>query len=267
MELKASKPVALITGASSGIGKSFATLLAKGEVLEPHDLVLVARNQQKLESLADDFKEQFSTNSQIIVADLCTSEGINLVKGRINADKEPIDLLVNNAGFEISGEFSELSEDEIIDQIKLNVIALTLLMHAAIKQMSRRGKGYILNVSSIAGFTAAPKSATYCATKAFVTLLSESVSMELKSSGVVLTTLCPGFTRTEFQERAGIIRDTIPNFLWQDPDTVAKEGLKGLRDNKFLVIPGTHNKLAYWAVKLTPTSVVKSVAKFATERL
>lgn len=267
MEPSYNRPIALVTGASSGIGKAFSILLAKGEVFEPHDLVIVARTKHRLEELAEEIKNQYKVNTEVLVADLTTPEGVDLTKQRLRQENKPVDILINNAGFSIGGNFSSLLEDDIIAQINLNVIALTKLMHAALVQMQQRGKGYILNVSSVAGFTPAPQSATYSATKAFVTLLGESVALELKTTGINLTTLCPGFTRTEFQERAGVARDAVPSFLWQEAEAVAKEGLLGLKNNKSLVIPGVHNKVAYWALKMTPSSVVKAAAKVVTSRL
>ena len=157
--------------------------------------VLVARRAERLEEIAaryDDF--------EVLEADLLTPEGQEVTAARITSTATPIDLVVNNAGFGTSGDFHELDVDRLVDEVELNVKALTVLSHAALTAMVPRGRGYLLNVSSVASFQASPGLGVYAATKAYVTSLTEALHGEVKGSGVHVTALCPGLTKTEFQE-------------------------------------------------------------------
>ena len=222
---------ALVTGASSGIGASMARQLAETGM----PLVVVARRRDRLEALAAEH-----SNVEVLVADLVTADGLAAVEARITDPDRVIDLVVNNAGFGTSGPFHTLDPDRLAQEIDLNVTALTRLSHAALRVMVPRRRGWLLNVSSVASFQPSPKLAVYAATKAYVTSLSEALHEEVRGTGVKVTALCPGLTRTEFQ---GISNQTgtaseYPAVAWLDVETVAREGLEDAAAGKSLSIPG-----------------------------
>jgi short-subunit dehydrogenase len=236
---------ALVTGASSGIGEVMTGLLADAGVAT----VVVARRQDRLRELAERH-----TGIEVLVADLATDAGQSAVVARIADVDRPIELVVNNAGFGTSGAFHELDPERLVREIEVNVAALTRLSHAALATMIPRGRGWLLNVSSFASFQPAPKLAVYAATKAFVTSLTESLHEEAAASGVHVTALCPGLTRTEFQSvsRTGNYIDEYPSFAWTSPDLVARTGLAGVVENKALSIPGTQYKFASALTNISP---------------
>jgi short-subunit dehydrogenase len=258
---------ALVTGASSGIGKAFCYELAKGEIFDKTNIVLVARNLERLNETKGDLERNYGINCEVLTADLETKAGIGKVKKRLADKALPVRILINNAGFGFEGQFADLEIEKILAQINCNVIAVVELFHEAARSMREAGGGYILNVSSLAGFTPAPSSSTYAATKAFVTSLGLSAAVELKRYGIKVTTLCPGFTRTEFQDRAGVNRNIVPSFAWQDAQVVAKSGLRALRQQKRLVIPGIHNQAAYIGAKIMPETALSKLAEIITKRI
>jgi short-subunit dehydrogenase len=251
------RPVALVTGASAGIGDAFARLLAA----RAYDLVVVARDRARLDALAKELSEQHTTNTEVLGADLIDTAQLATVEARLRDPQRPVDLLVNNAGFGTYGSFSELDIDAETRMIELNIRALVRLTHAAIGPMVERGRGSILNVSSLGGFQPTPKIATYGATKAFVTSFSQSVHEEVLGSGVKVSCLCPGFTRTEFQERAHVEATKIPGFVWQTADEVAAAGLAGLEKNRALIVPGAINKFTAGAVGAMPNLLARKSAR------
>ncbi len=184
---------ALVTGASSGIGAEMARLLGEAGV----PTVLVARRADRLEEIAERYD-----GFEVLEADLLTPEGQAATAERVTSSATPVDLVVNNVGFGTSGVFHELDADRLGDEVELNVKALTALSHAALTAMVPRGRGYLLNVSSVASFQASPGLGVYAATKAYVTSLTEALHSEVKGSGVHVTALCPGLTKTEFQEHS-----------------------------------------------------------------
>lgn len=249
---------ALVTGASSGIGQEIAVQLGMSGV----SLVLVARRADRLEALAARFK-----NVEVIVADLSTIDGVGLVESRItDSTKTPIDLVVNNAGFGSSGLMHEIDLDRLSREINLNVLALTRLSHAAAKLMVPQGRGYILNVSSVASFQPGPGSTVYSATKAYVTSFTEALHEEMRGTGVRVTALCPGFTRTEFSEVSGTnsIASQVPNFAWLDATDVAREGLRAVARGKALSIPGALYKGISAFSGASPRALVRRITAFAT---
>ena len=236
---------ALVTGASSGIGEVLARRLLAAGV----PTVVVARREDRLQALADEFD-----GAEILVADLLTMTGQRAVVARIADDDRPIELVVNNAGFGTNGAFHELDADRLADEIELNVAALTRLSNAALAAMVPRGRGWLLNVSSVASFQPAPKLAVYAATKAYVTSLTESLHEEAKPYGVHVTALCPGLTKTEFQSVSNTEQyaDDFPGIAWTSPDQVVDEGLKAVVANHALAVPGAQYKLMAAAVNVTP---------------
>jgi short-subunit dehydrogenase len=261
------RPLALVTGASSGIGKEFARLLARGEVLAPHDLILVARDRARLEEVAE-AASKAGVRAQVMVADLADEAGLEAVASRLaSRDDSPVDLLINNAGFGVNGSFADLSQAEVVNQIRVNALAVAVLSHAALQQMKARRTGAILNVSSVAGFFPAPHSAVYAATKAFVTELTESVSIEARDFGVYVGCLAPGFTRTDFQRRAGVPTRSIPSILWAEAQSVARAGLLAVKTGRTLEVPGVPYKAAVVGGRVVPPPVLRWAARIVTERL
>lgn len=244
---------ALVTGASSGIGEAFGRALAG----EGTDLVVVARDGKRLRALADEL--QPAVTVEVLPADLADPEQLSRVEDRLLADEDPVDLLVSNAGFGQTGELVELDVDVETDVVTVNVTAVLRLAHAAGRRMAAAGSGTILNVSSVAAYLPGPGSATYAATKAFVTSFSIGLGEELGPRGVTVTTLAPGFTRTEFQERAGMDPGNVPGPLWQSADHVARAGLDAARAGKVVAIPGVHNKAAAGVGRLLPGWLLQKV--------
>jgi uncharacterized protein len=251
-------PVALITGASVGIGEQFARQLAG----RGHDVVLVARDQARLEALAKEIEASNGVRAEVLAADLTDDAQLAVVEARVRS----VDVLVNNAGFGTFGPFHSLDVDAETREIDLNVIALVRLTHAAAAAMVERGRGGILNVSSIAGYQPGPSNAVYSATKAFVTSFTQAVHEELKSAGVSVTTLCPGFTHTEFQERANAPASEVPGFLWQEAPEVARAGLDGLAKNRATVIPGVTNKVMGNVSAMMPHALTRRVSAAVLKR-
>lgn len=256
------RPIALVTGASSGIGEHLTRRLAE----RGHDLVLVARDEHRLDTLAKELAAAFGATAQVLPADLTDPEQLQLIEARCHDRSAAIDVLVNNAGVGSFGSFHTLDVDAEIREIQLNVIALVRLTHAAIAEMLPRGKGGILNVSSLAGFQPGPMNATYGATKAFVTSFTEAVHEEVKGTGVAVTALCPGFTRTGFQAAANVPQGDIPAFMWQDADQVATFALDALTKNRAIAVPGTVNKLLGAFSSVTPHAVTRRVGAAVIQR-
>jgi len=253
-----SRPIALVTGASVGIGEQFARQLAE----RGYDLVLFARDKDRLDALAREIEGTDGTRAEVLPADLTDAGQLASVEARVGT----VDVLVNNAGFGTFGSFHELDIDTETREINLNIVALVRLTHAAASAMAERGSGGILNVSSLAGFQPGPSNATYGATKAFVTSFTEAVHEEMKGTGVSVTVLCPGFTRTEFQERANAPAGDVPGFMWQEAPEVARAGLDGLAKNRAVVIPGATNKVLGNLSAVTPHAITRRLGAAVLKR-
>jgi hypothetical protein len=244
---------ALVTGASSGIGEAMVELLGEAGV----PTVLVARRSERLSATAARFD-----GCEVLAADLTTAAGQAACAARIADTDRPIELVVNNAGFGTSGSFHELDPDRLGGEVELNVAALTRLSHAALLAMRARGRGWLLNVSSVVSFQPAPQLAVYAATKAYVTSLTESLHEEARGTGVRVTALCPGLTRTEFQQVSSADRyaGQYPEFAWMDARDVAKAGLDGVARGKAVVVPGAMYKVMTTAIGVTPRGVARRLA-------
>jgi uncharacterized protein len=247
---------ALVTGASSGIGADIARQLGEARI----PTVIVARRRDRLDALA----AEFPTLSPL-VADLETPEGMALVSSRIADTTQPIDLLVNNAGFGIAGSFDEVTGAQHQSMIDLNISALTALSHAAAVAMKARKRGWILQVSSMASFQPGPSSATYSATKAFVTSLSEAMHEELRGTGVIVTALCPGYTRTEFHARSGGGDAGVPDKAWLLSKDVAASGLRAVAKGRALDVPGAAYKGLAAVSSVLPRSAVRRLVGKASQ--
>lgn len=246
---------ALVTGASSGIGEGFARELARRGT----DLVLVARRTDRLEELAEEVRSRHRVSAEVLTADLTEPEQVHEVEKRLADRDRPVELLVNNAGFGTTGRFADLPIDREEREIKLNVVALVRLTHAALPGMLERRHGGVLNVSSMAGSVVAPFNATYCATKSYVTAFSESLHGEVAARGVHVTALCPGFVRTEFQARADTDASSLPRFAWLEVEPVVRDGLAAVSAGRALCIPGAQYKALAPLVRMVPRAVLRGV--------
>lgn len=254
-------PRALITGATSGIGAEFATqLAAKG-----HALVLVARNTDRLATKAAELSDRYGIETEVLAADLADPTQVQTVAERLLTNDEPIDVLINNAGF---GVHARLLDPDVMDNvtpaIDVMVTAVTTLATAAARGMTERGSGRILNVSSVAGFVAL---GAYSAVKAYVTALTESLAVELRGSGVTTTALCPGWVRTEFHTRAGINTTKLPGPVWIDVDQLVTEAISDLHRGVVVSVPRPQWKATVIATRLLPRGVIRWVsAKIKSSR-
>lgn len=251
---------ALVTGASSGIGRAFAEALAARR----DDVVLVARDTARLDQLASQLKGAHGTNAEVLSADLTADDGVATVEERLRAG---VDLLVNNAGFGTFGKFAELPLATELREIQLNVVALVRLCRAALPGMIERRAGGIINVSSVAGHQPTPYNATYGATKAFVTSFTHSLHEEARGTGVRVTVLCPGFTKTEFQERAGFDSTAVPEFLWQTPPEVVAAALRANDRNRAECVPGLLNRVSATVSGAMPAGVSRRLAGAVVRRV
>jgi len=244
---------ALVTGASSGIGAAMVHRLAGAGI----PTVVVARRGERLTALAERYP-----SVEVLVADLTEPAGVQAVVDRIGDAARPIDLVVNNAGFGTSGAFHTLDADRLAREVELNVVALTRLSRAALGVMVPRGSGHLLNVSSMVSFQPAPKLAVYAATKAYVTSLGESLHEEARGTGVKVTTLCPGLTRTEFQSISSSddYAGQYPSFLWTPIDVVARTGLEAVAKGKALAVPGWQYRLMGLVVGLLPRAALRRLS-------
>ncbi|HLI72338.1 MAG TPA: SDR family oxidoreductase [Acidimicrobiales bacterium] len=256
------RPTALITGASSGLGECFArALAARGS-----DVVLVARSQASLERLGLELEQAHGTRSEVLVADLRDKSDVDKVATRIR-EGGGVSTVINNAGFGTNGEFARLPVDGEVAEVQVNVLATVVLSHAALEVMVPRGSGGLLNVASVGGFTPAPTWATYGATKAFVLSFTEALHIEAAPHGVHVSVLAPGFTRTRFQERAGMKGSGPPAMLWSEPEPVVDAALAALDKNQAVCVPGGLNKAAVVATRLVPKPLFRVVASQAARRL
>ena len=257
-----SRPIALITGASAGIGNAFAHGLAR----RGYDLVVVARDTGRLDALAKELEAAHGTATEVLTVDLLDAAQIEIVEARLADGDRPIELVVNNAGFGTMGHFKDLPLDREVQEIALNVVAVTRLTHAALPNMLERRTGGVINVASIAAFQLTPGNATYGATKAFVSSLSQGVHEELRGTGVNVMALCPGFTRTEFQARAGIDSTDVPNFLWQEASTVVDYAMKAFEKGKAVCVPGPLNQATAGFSATVPSGVSRRIAGMVVKR-
>ena len=251
------KTTALVTGASSGIGYELAGFLAR----DGHDLVLVARDKTRLDRLAEDLRAQCGVTVRVIPKDLSIDSAPGEIFDELKRDGVAIGVLVNNAGFDVYGNFSETDTDEERRMIQVNVVALTRMTKLFLRGMKDRGYGRILNVGSIASFIPTPLNAVYAATKAYVRSFSLAVAEELEGSGVTVTVLCPGVTRTEFFKRANMEESRLLKFGMMDARTVAEAGYRAMMSGRRAVVPGLLNKLLVILTHVLPVKGMTKVTK------
>lgn len=256
--------LAAITGASAGIGAMFARKLAA----RGYDLLLIARRADRLRSLAAELSDTYHVHADFMTADLADPGDVRRVAERIQSAPN-LGLMVNNAGFGLHGLFAEA---EIADQAamhQVHIMATLSLTHAALRNLTARGSGGIINVASVAGFAPAPGSVSYNATKAWMINFTEGVAMELVARGskVRVEALCPGFTLSEFHDVIGMDRSGVPKALWMTADFVVEEALKGLEKGQIVVIPGWKYKLVVAGMKLLPGGLRRRMSMQGTRRM
>lgn len=249
--------VALITGASSGLGAEFARHLAR----EKYELILTARRKERLEQAAEQARALGASAVRVIPCDLAQPSGPEELHRRIAGEAGAVDYLVNNAGFGARGRFDRLALGREIEQIGLNVIALVALTRLFLPAMVERGRGTIINVASTAGFQPLPFMATYGATKAFVLSFSQALAEEVRDAGVTVLALCPGPVRTEFQEIAGMDERVFPALAFMDPATVVAQAISAARRGKALRVTGALNLAMVEAQRLAPRRLVTRIAR------
>ncbi len=243
------RPLAVVTGASAGLGKVFARQLAE----RGFDLLLVARDAERLRSIADEITLQYAVSAEVHAADLSRDEGMRGLAEKL-AKNERVMVLVNNAGFGTKGKLANRPVSEQATMLELHVMAPMLLTRAVLPGMIARREGRIITVASVASFTASPGNVNYCATKAYQRVMCEGLAMELEGTGVRVQALCPGFTHTEFHDRAGIDKsEGIPAWLWLDAEFVVRESLDAaFRDGPVVVIPGRRYRLIVAGLRHMP---------------
>lgn len=244
-----SRPIALITGPTAGIGTCFAHQLAQ----KGYDLVLVARDESRLRALAAEVEKEYDVDTEVLVADLADRRALAVVERRVADPERPVSLLVNNAGFGHKRPFLENSVEDEQQMLDVLVTAVLRLTHAALGAMVAQGEGAIINVSSVAGFL--PRG-TYSAAKAYVTSLSEWADLTYRDQGVRVMALCPGFTKTEFHERMDVSRDSAPSWMWLEADRLVADALADLDKGKRVSVPSKRYKAITSVVRYTPSSVL-----------
>lgn len=264
MESPAATGAVLITGGNGGIGLELARLFAA----DGYSLVLVARDAERLRSAAEGLRKQFPGTVATIAHNLSAPHAARELWQQIAAQGLEIDILVNNAGVGLYGPFAETDAAKEAAMMQLNMVSLTELTKLALPGMLARKHGKILNISSVAAFQPGPLMAVYYASKAYVLSFSEALAEELRGSGVTVTALCPGTTRTGFEERAelgasALFRTARP----MSAERVARAGYRGLMRGRAVVIPGMHSKIATFLVRITPRALVRRVVKYVQRRV
>lgn len=247
--MNATRPLAVVTGASSGIGEELAAQLAA----RGYDLVLVARRDDRLRMLAERLRVAHGAHSEVVLSDLARREDRVQLIERLTSDAARLEVLVNNAGFGTHGFFRETDLDRELELIEVNCAALVHLTKGVLPGMLERGRGYVMNVGSVAAFTPGPVMAMYYASKAFVLSFSEALWEECRGTGVVVSALCPGPVKTEFQSMAGIAAGARSSGAAPIPvERVAREGLDGMFRGKRVVLPGYQNRIAAFLARYSP---------------
>jgi short-subunit dehydrogenase len=254
---------ALITGASSGIGLELARIAAR----ESHQVVLVARSQDRLADLARELNATYHVTAEIIAADLSRAHAAETVAGRVAALGYQVDILVNNAGFGLYGPFAETPLETELDMIQVNIVALTELTKRLLPPMLARRSGRILNVASTAAFFPGPLMSVYYATKAYVLSFSEAIGNELSASGITVTALCPGPTTSGFQAAAKLEESRlVSGKMLMGSREVAEAGWKGMMGGDAVVIPGASNRMMVQLPRLFPRRAITKMVRTAQER-
>lgn len=245
---------ALVTGATAGIGNTFARRLAA----DGHALVLVARDRPRLEQLAATLRDAHGVAVEVLPADLARPEDVARVADRLRDTGRPVDLLVNNAGFAVRGSFVDGDLDAELAMLDVMARAVLVLTHAAVQGMITRRRGAVITVASVAAFL---PGGTYSAVKAWATTFTTSLAYDLAGTGVTATALCPGYVRTEFHARAGLDVRFVPDWLWLDADRLVRDCLADVRRGRPISIPSRRYRLAVALLRHVPPSLVATVGR------
>ncbi len=258
------KPVALVTGASAGMGAIFARKLAE----RGYDLILVARRLDKLQDLATELEAKYNCRTEAFVADLADDAQRQAVADRISSEPN-FEFLVNNAGFGLRPLFYESDLAGQMTMARLHVLAITHLSHAALPGMVKRNKGYIINVSSVAGFLHSPSNVMYCSTKAWINSFTLGLDIELAQTGVFVQALCPGFTYSEFHDVMEVDRETVPKKWWLDAEFVVNDSLRTLdrHPRKVICIPSLRYKIMTMFLRNLPRFMLNALGKSRHKRI
>lgn len=252
----------LITGASSGIGLELAHVFARHR----YNVVITSRDEAALQELAQDLEKKHGVKAHVILADLTQAAAPGELFAAVQQLKVEIDVLINNAGFGKFGFFYETEMEEELAMIEVNIAALTQLTKLFLKPMLARRSGRIMNVASTAGFLPGPMMAVYYASKAYVLSFTEALANELEGSGVSITALCPGYTKSGFQERANLQTSKLANAIGMDAREVAEVGYRGLIRRKTVVIPGRRNRAFVNLKRILPRKTTAQIVRFVQER-
>ncbi len=254
---------ALVTGASSGLGLEFSKLLAQ----DGYNLVIVARDRQKLQQVAGELQARYKIQARVLVKDLSEAGAAQEIYDELRGDSVAVDVLINNAGYALYGPFIETDLTTEVQMIATNVTTLTILSKLFAREMVTRRRGRILNVASTAAFAPGPLMAVYYATKAYVLSLSEALANELQGTGVTVTALCPGPVETGFQKRAQMEASRlVAGRKIADAASVAAEGYRAMLKGQTMIIPGLMNQLQTLSVRFTPRKMVAQVVRNMSER-
>ncbi|MBI3790299.1 MAG: SDR family oxidoreductase [Gemmatimonadetes bacterium] len=259
--MSSSRPLALVTGASMGIGVDLATVLAE----RGHDLILVARSAEKLQAVADRLSKAHGVTAHVLVADLAGSAGADAVADQVAARGWQVDVLINNAGYGLFGPLTETDAADELQMIELNVTALYRLTKRLLPGMVARRRGWIMNVASTAAFFSGPFMAVYYATKNFVLSFSEGLAEELDGTGVLVSCLCPGPTKSGFRQRAGTEHSKLTSRGQVESYPVAVAGVDGLFGGQRVVVPGLKNRVETLAPRLLPRRMITRIVRGAQE--
>lgn len=252
-------PTALITGGTSGIGLSFARALAA----RGHDLVLVARDAARLDAVAADLGARYGVAIETLSADLAVRADADRVAARLGDADAPVDVLVNNAGFSVRAKLLDDAMDIHDEAAEVMMRSVLLLQGAAARAMVARGRGLIVNLASVAGFVT---QGHYSAIKAYVMALTESLAVELRGSGVRVMALAPGYVRTEFHARAGIVGSSIPDPLWASADEIVEHALRDADAGRVVSIPQRRWKVIMTGLRVAPRPAVRGLSRLLSSR-
>lgn len=255
------KEVALITGASMGIGKELSKIFAAAGC----DLVLVARSEDKLRSLAQELEGAHGITAHVVPADLADPSSPANIFASLGSKGLELDYLVNNAGFGTTGAFAKVALQPQMEMIQVNIDALVALTHLALEGMLRRNKGRILNIASTAGFQPGPDMAVYYASKSFVILFSEGVAEEVRGTGVTVTAHCPGATHTNFADTAGNAKSILFKLGAAPADKVALDAYRSMMKGKVVAIEGFMNWFSAFSVRFTPRALIRKITKWLNQ--
>jgi len=244
---------ALVTGASSGIGAAIAKELAS----RGYSLVLVARREERLRSLATDISSEHDVEAEILTADLSDEAERDRLQNELGGRGRAVEVLVNNAGFGHQADFARSPRDRMVEMVRVNIEAVVDLTGRFVGQMADRGRGSVINIASTAAFQPLPGSAVYAASKSFVLSFSEAIRTELRGTGVTVTAVCPGPVKTEFTEVAGVggVEERTPGAVWMSAEEIAHHAVDGARHDKRVVVPGMLNRAAALAGQHSPRAV------------